>query len=91
MAQVIDVLIDIETGHIHIDRVISTHDVGQVINRGLVEGQIEGAVVQATGYALMENLQLKDGRILNPVSQPISDPGHQRHPVTGRFGDHGDS
>jgi CO/xanthine dehydrogenase Mo-binding subunit len=30
-----------------------------------VEGQIEGAVVQAQGYALLEDLKVKDGRILS--------------------------
>jgi CO/xanthine dehydrogenase Mo-binding subunit len=75
MAQVVDLQVDIDTGHIHIDRVISTHDVGKVINRGLIEGQIEGAVVQATGYALMENLQLKDGHILNPFLSQYLIPG----------------
>jgi CO/xanthine dehydrogenase Mo-binding subunit len=75
MAQVVDLQVDIDTGHIHIERVTSTHDVGKVINRGLIEGQIEGAVVQATGYALMENLQLKDGHILNPLLSQYLIPG----------------
>ena len=75
MAQVVDLQVDIDTGHIYIERVISTHDVGQAINRGLIEGQIEGAVVQAAGYALMENLQLKDGHILNPYLSQYLIPG----------------
>ncbi len=75
MAQAVELLVDVDTGHIHIERVVSTHDVGKAINRGLIEGQIEGAVVQATGYALMENLQLKDGRILNPFLSQYLIPG----------------
>jgi CO/xanthine dehydrogenase Mo-binding subunit len=75
MAQIVDIVVDIDTGHIHIERVVSIHDVGQAINRGLIEGQIEGAVVQAAGYALMENLQLKDGRILNPYLSQYLIPG----------------
>jgi CO/xanthine dehydrogenase Mo-binding subunit len=75
MAQAVDLQVDIDTGHIQIDRVTSTHDVGKAINRGLIEGQIEGAVVQAAGYALMENLQLKDGRILNPYLSQYLIPG----------------
>ncbi len=66
MAQCIEVTVDIETGHIRVDRVTSTHDVGKAINPRLVQGQIEGAVVQAHGYALSEDLQLRDGVITNP-------------------------
>ena len=60
------VTVDVETGHIRVDRVTSTHDVGKAINPRLVRGQIEGGVVQAHGYALSEDLQLSDGFITNP-------------------------
>ena len=66
MAQCVEVTVDIETGHIRVDRVTSTHDVGRAINPRLVRGQIEGAVVQAHGYALSEDLQVQDGFITNP-------------------------
>lgn len=65
MAQAVDVSVDIETGHIRVDRVVSTHDVGRAINPQLVKGQIEGAVAQANGYVLSENLVVEDGRIQN--------------------------
>jgi len=45
-------------------RVVSADDVGKAINPRLVEGQIEGAIAQAQGYALMENFVMKDGRVL---------------------------
>ncbi len=66
MAQAVEVSVDIETGHIRVDRVTSVHDVGRAINPRLVRGQIEGAVVQAHGYVMSENLQVVDGRIRNP-------------------------
>ena len=75
MAQAVDVSIDVETGHIRVDRVISTHDVGRAINPRLVQGQIEGAVVQAHGYVLSENLTLADGRITNPRLSSYLIPG----------------
>lgn len=81
MAQAVDVTVDVETGHIRIDRVVSTHDVGKAINPNLIEGQIEGAVVQATGYALMENLQLRDGHILNPYLSQYLIPGIKDIPL----------
>jgi CO/xanthine dehydrogenase Mo-binding subunit len=66
VAQAVEVEVDIETGHIHLLRVISTHDVGKAVNPDLIVGQIEGGVVQAQGYAIMEHLQSVEGRILNP-------------------------
>ena len=66
MAQFVEVEIDLETGHVEVTRVVSAHDVGKALNPRLIEGQVEGAVVQALGYAVMENLVSRDGRILNP-------------------------
>jgi CO/xanthine dehydrogenase Mo-binding subunit len=63
-AQAVEVEVDTETGHVRVLRVVAADDVGQAINPILVEGQIEGAVVQAQGYALLEDLKVKDGRIL---------------------------
>ena len=63
-AQAVELEVDLETGFIKILRVVSADDVGQAINPGLVQGQIEGAVVQAEGYALTENLISRDGHIL---------------------------
>lgn len=61
-AEVVEVCVDIETGHIQIDRVVCADDVGRAINPDLVVGQIEGAVVQAQGYAVTENLVVEEGR-----------------------------
>jgi len=44
-----------------LSRFVAAHDVGGVINRHLVEGQIEGAVHMGLGYALTEELPLLDG------------------------------
>ncbi len=75
VAEVVDLAVDIETGFIHVERVICADDVGKVINRTNVEGQIEGAVVQALGYAVLENLQLRDGRVITPFLSQYLIPG----------------
>ncbi|MFW2380391.1 MAG: xanthine dehydrogenase family protein molybdopterin-binding subunit, partial [Acidimicrobiales bacterium] len=75
MAQAVDVTVDIGTGIVRVDRVISTHDVGRAINPNLVRGQIEGAVAQAHGYVLSEDLQLDRGRITNPRLSSYLIPG----------------
>ena len=66
VAEIAEIAVDIETGHIVVERVVCANDVGKAVNPNLIEGQIEGAVVQAHGYALTENLQHRDGHILNP-------------------------
>ncbi len=65
VAQHVELTVDTETGHIRVDRVVSAHDVGRAINPRLVVGQIEGAVIQAHGYALSENLRSTAGRLQN--------------------------
>jgi CO/xanthine dehydrogenase Mo-binding subunit len=75
VAEVAEVTVDVETGHIFVDRIVCANDVGKAINPTLVEGQIEGAVVQAHGYAVMEDLQVKDGRIQNPFLSQYLIPG----------------
>ena len=75
MAQAVEVSVDTGTGHIRVDRVTSVHDVGKAINPQLVRGQIEGAVVQAHGYVLSENLAVEEGRIANPRFSSYLIPG----------------
>jgi len=67
VAQGVTVEVDTETGLIKILEVISVNDVGRAVNPMLVQGQIEGGVVQATGYALIENFIQKDGYVLTPM------------------------
>jgi CO/xanthine dehydrogenase Mo-binding subunit len=57
--------VDTETGHLRVLRFVSADDVGQAINPALVEGQVEGAVVQAQGYAVLEDWKTQDGRVLS--------------------------
>jgi len=64
-AQAVEVEVDTETGHVRVARVVAADDVGKAINPDLVIGQIEGGVVQAHGYAVTENFQTKDGRVLS--------------------------
>ncbi|HEY4439541.1 MAG TPA: xanthine dehydrogenase family protein molybdopterin-binding subunit, partial [Candidatus Elarobacter sp.] len=54
-AQAVEVEVDVATGVVQVTKIISVHDVGRAINRQQVEGQIEGCLAQALGYALTEN------------------------------------
>lgn len=66
VAEAVEVEVDIETGQVRLLEVVCANDVGKVINPQQLQGQIEGAIVQAQGYALMEYLVSDEGRILNP-------------------------
>ena len=55
----------------NISKVIASHDGGKVMNAMLFEGQIEGAVHMGLGYALTEDLPMKDGRLLSKKYKDI--------------------
>lgn len=63
VAQAVSVEVDMELGTVRILDVISGHDVGRALNPQQIEGQIEGAIVQAAGYALLEDFQQKEGYV----------------------------
>ena len=65
-AQAVKVEVNTLTGQVQVLGVISAHDVGKAINVQQVTGQIEGCLAQALGYALLENFQIVDGRVLTP-------------------------
>lgn len=65
-AMVAEVSVDTITGMVTLDRMTAVHDVGQAVFRAGLEGQIQGGIVQGYGYATMENLVVKEGKILNP-------------------------
>ena len=62
-AQAAEVEVDPETGQVKVNRFVTVHDVGTVLNPLAHQGQIEGGVVQGLGYALMEEMVHDDGRV----------------------------
>jgi CO/xanthine dehydrogenase Mo-binding subunit len=64
-AQGVTVQVDVDTGLVHLEKVIAVQDVGKAINPQKIEGQIEGAVVQAYGWTLMENFEIAAGFVLS--------------------------
>ena len=63
VAQAFLVDVDTRSGEVRIRKAISVDDVGKAINPQLVVGQIEGALVQAAGYTLLEDWKKKDARV----------------------------
>jgi CO/xanthine dehydrogenase Mo-binding subunit len=66
-AQIAEVRVDLETGHVKVERIVAAHDCGCAINRTQVEGQMHGCISMALGETLMEEVVFTpDGRIANP-------------------------
>lgn len=60
----VDMVVDTETGEPTFRKVVCANDVGQAINPRLLEGQIEGGVVQGLGWATIEEFIEEGGRPL---------------------------
>jgi CO/xanthine dehydrogenase Mo-binding subunit len=63
VAEAVTVEVDVETGQIRLLDVVCADDVGKAVNPQQVEGQIEGAIVQAGGYAILENFIQEAGKV----------------------------
>ncbi|MQA78609.1 MAG: xanthine dehydrogenase subunit D [Streptosporangiales bacterium] len=58
--------VDVELGLVRVVEVACAQDVGKAINPPAVEGQMHGGIAQGVGLAVMEEIKVRDGRILNP-------------------------
>jgi CO/xanthine dehydrogenase Mo-binding subunit len=61
--QVAEVEVDGETGAVKLRHFTTAHSTGTVINPLMHQGQIDGGVVMALGYSLMEQLLFDQGRV----------------------------
>jgi CO/xanthine dehydrogenase Mo-binding subunit len=61
----VEVEVDLDTGETRVVHVTSAHDIGRAIHPVLVAGQIEGGVLQGLGWALLEEVRWKEGRVWN--------------------------
>ncbi|NOY55699.1 MAG: molybdopterin-dependent oxidoreductase [Actinobacteria bacterium] len=67
LASFAEVAVDVETGKLKIVSYVAAADCGTPINPRLAEGQLEGAIANGIGYALMEEMRFdKYGRMRNP-------------------------
>ncbi len=64
VAQAVEAEVDPATGCIRVLRVVCADDVGRAVNPQQVEGQVEGGVVQALGWATCENFIVQGGHVL---------------------------
>jgi CO/xanthine dehydrogenase Mo-binding subunit len=59
-----EVVVNVLTGEVNVTKVVSIVDAGKVINPVTFTGQVEGAVAQGIGYALMEEAKIEGGYLL---------------------------
>ena len=57
--------VDTDLGLVRVVELATAQDVGKAINPRAVEGQIEGGTVQGLGLALLEEVQITDGKVRN--------------------------
>jgi CO/xanthine dehydrogenase Mo-binding subunit len=58
--------VDVELGLVRVVHVATAQDVGRALNPLQVTGQIEGGIAQGVGLAVMEELLVVGGQVLNP-------------------------
>jgi len=66
VAQVAEVEVNLKSGEVKVLSITAAHDLGKIINPLTAEGQVHGAIAQGIGFALTEELIVKEGKITNP-------------------------
>jgi CO/xanthine dehydrogenase Mo-binding subunit len=64
VVQVAEVEVDAGTGQVMLRNFTTAHSTGTIINPLMHQGQIDGGVVTAIGYSLMEQLVIEQGKVL---------------------------
>jgi aerobic carbon-monoxide dehydrogenase large subunit len=65
------VAVDVDTGHVEVERLVVVHDCGTIVNPMVVDGQIHGGVAQGIGNALLEEAVYDDEA--NPLTTTLMD------------------
>ncbi|MGH8878515.1 MAG: xanthine dehydrogenase subunit D [Stackebrandtia sp.] len=58
--------VDVELGLVKVVDLTAVQDVGKILNRLSLEGQIHGGTAQGLGLAVMEEIVVTDGKVRNP-------------------------
>lgn len=64
--QVAEIKVDTSTGKLEVLKVTAAHDVGKVINKLGIEGQVYGGIAQGIGYAILEDFNIQKGIVKSP-------------------------
>ncbi|WP_414715096.1 xanthine dehydrogenase subunit D [Stackebrandtia sp.] len=58
--------VDVELGLVKVVDLSAVQDVGKILNRLSLEGQIQGGTAQGLGLAVMEEILVSEGKVRNP-------------------------
>lgn len=78
-----EVEVDLETGKVKVLGIVASHDVGKILNKLTLYGQMYGSVVIGLGYALSEQIKLDKGKNMNPnfLDYKIFSPADMDFPI----------
>lgn len=62
---VAEVEVDMKTGYVDVKHCTSSHDVGTAINPALIAGQVYGGIAMGQGYGLLEEVEMRGGKVEN--------------------------
>ena len=65
VASMAEVKVDAATGAIRVVRVVAVQDMGVVVNPELATQQMEGCIMMGLGYTLSEEVQFRNGEVLD--------------------------
>jgi len=82
-AAVVEVEVDPVTYEILTRGVWAVFDIGRALDEKIVEGQIEGGMVQGLGYANIERMEVKDGRYMQNTMADYCIPTTLDYPSIG--------
>jgi len=65
VAEIAEVDVDKNSGHVQVKRIVCAQDMGLVVNPQGAKLQMEGCITMGLGYALTEDIRFKGGQILD--------------------------
>ncbi len=84
--------IDMQTGEVHVHKIIAAHDVGRAINPLTLAGQIEGGIVMCIGFTLTEHYIQEEGKPWTSVMARYKIPSIRHAPtITSHIVEHNTS
>lgn len=71
----VEVVVDTETGHFEVTRLVNVADCGEAINPALVATQLSGGAIMQLGFSTSEQMLFRDGQVTNASLAEYKIPG----------------